>query len=352
MMSGTSKEDYLTEIRKLSDVLNKKITRSDYRKHSELQEQRWIDLFGTFREFKRQAGLDASRTEDKHQSNIAKHASVDELKQLNTEKRNWSSTYLKPSGTRFQTVLVGSDIHDIECDPFWRKLFISTAERVQPEKIVLNGDIFDLPEFSKYTVDPREWDVVGRIRWVHAFLDDLRRVCPNAEIIFIEGNHEFRLLRFLSETAPQVKSILHDLHHMTIPGLLGLEKYEVNYIAPADLGVFTKADHAAELRRNWTTLYDCLIAHHFPDGANFGLPGWNGHHHTHKVFTYFSALIGSFEWHQLGSGHKRQASYCNGEKWSNGFLMVHVDTLAKKSQFEYIDCSHDHCIIGGKWYIR
>jgi hypothetical protein len=29
------------------------------------------------------------------------------------------------------------------------------------------GDIFDLPEFGKYGVDPREWDVVGRIKFAH-----------------------------------------------------------------------------------------------------------------------------------------------------------------------------------------
>src|SRR5690606_34678442 len=37
---------------------------------------------------------------------------------------------------------------------------------------------------------PREWDVVGRIQWVHKFLEDIRNASGNSEIIYIEGNHE------------------------------------------------------------------------------------------------------------------------------------------------------------------
>lgn len=661
-----SKEECLRELARLvEEALGKPVTRQVFRKNSRIPESTCLFHFGTFGQFMIAAGLRQTKDQSQLQRHIAKHQSVDSLRQMTIEKNEWAGKYLRPHGTRFQTVLVGSDIHDIECDPFWRKLFLETAQRVQPEKVVLNGDIFDLPEFSKYNVDPREWDVVGRIKWVHKFLEELRKAVPETEIVFIEGNHECvgaktevlttdgwltadnvklttklvtqnlisknleegypkavkllknqnllnlsgdlhdevvstshnvildgrrtpvkdlnhktdqtrftysalnprpdlpfvsdddlriitwliadgtmlkrqvdncrlqwklsrkdkidsleallvrmgiaytirdatrsasnklqpkyicvyggqarkyykvlegqktypewfktlssrqvrvvldtlshtdggrvynhllmstskkaeaeflqylcftngipsridsrinqgfsknriykvsifdrgvcqrrkviktergkgtvvaiqtstgslvtrrngkivvtgncRLLRHLSEASPAIRTVLSDLHGWTVPQLLGLDKFQVRYIAPADLAVFTKADTTAQLRRNWVNLYDCLIAHHFPEGANFGLPGWNGHHHSHKVTAYYSAFMGPYEWHQLGSGHKRGASYCNGEKWTNGFLLVHVDTLNKKSQFEYIDTTHDHVVIGGKWYHR
>lgn len=352
-ITSASKEDCVKELRRIAELdLEKIVTRNYFRNNSPFAESAWNKHFGTFEEFKRAANVKLSRAARLMETNIARHASVDNLRQMNLEKHDWSGRYNKPSGKRYQTILVGSDIHDIECCPFWRSLFLDTALRVQPERVVLNGDIFDLPEFGKYGVDPREWDVVGRIKWVHKFLEELREAVPDAEIDFIEGNHEYRMLRHLAEATPAMKAILSDLHGWTVPDLLGLTKFEINYVAPADLATFTKSDAMAEVRRNFKVIEGFLVAHHFPEGRSFGLPGWNGHHHSHVVTPGYSPIYGPYEWHQLGSGHKREASYCNGEKWTNGFLLVHADVVEKRAQFEYIDTTNDHCIIGGKWYQR
>lgn len=331
---------------------DKVITRNFYRVHSKYAESAWNSVYGTFHEFKRQAGIVLSRHAGGLERQIAKHASKEKMQAMTIDKAEWGSTYARPSGTRFQTVLVASDIHDIDCDDFYRRLLIATAIRVQPEKIVLNGDIFDLPEFSKYTQDPRLFAPVARIQWVHKLLEDLRNAAPEAEITFVEGNHEFRLLRHLSEATPALMTVLSDLHGMTIPSLLGLAKYEVNFVARADMAAFTESDIKKELKKNYVILYDCLLFHHFPEGFNMGFPGANGHHHKHLVRPGYSPSFGPYEWHQLGSGHKRQATYCAGERWSNGFLLVHVDTHTKRSQFDYIDCSHEHAFIGGLFYQR
>lgn len=328
------------------------ITRNFFRNNSDIAESGWTQHFGTFEEFKRQAGVKLSRHARKMELDIARHASIDTYKLMNVEKRDYEGKYLKPNNNKYETVLVGSDIHDIECCPFWRETFIDTAKRVQPEKIIINGDLFDLPEFGKYNVDPRSWDVVGRIKWVHNFLGDLRKACPEAEMHLIEGNHEYRLLRHLSESTPAMKAILSDLHGFTVAKLLGLDEFEVNYVAPADLGVFTYSDVKKQLNRNFLILYDFLVFHHFPEANKFGLPGVNGHHHKHEVQTHYNPIMGSYEWHQLGAGHKMEASYTNGEKWSNGFCLIHVDTVEKRAQFEYIDTSSNHVVIGGKWYER
>jgi hypothetical protein len=212
--------------------------------------------------------------------------------------------------------------------------------------------VFDLPEFGKYTQDPRDWDVLKRINWVHRFLSDLRRVCPDSQIDFIEGNHEFRLLRHLSEATPALKTVLADLHGFTIPKLLGLDKFEVNYIAPADLKAWSERDIATEISRNYAIYFDAALAHHFPKGREMGMPGWNGHHHRHIVWSAYSPTYGAHEWHQLGCGHVRAAPYCDGKFWTNGFAFCHLDVLTKKSAFDYIDTTHDHCVVGGKWYTR
>lgn len=348
-----TREECIKELREFAEANPKQIiTRNFFRNNSSLSESAWNLHFGTFEEFKRQADIKLSRHARQMELNVSKHASLESYREMNLEKMNFGKKFLRPQGNRFQTVLAGCDVHDIECDPFWRMLFIDTAKRAQPAKIIINGDLFDLPEFGKYSVDPKSWDVVGRIKWVHKFLADLRKAAPNAELILVEGNHEYRLLRHLSEATPAMKAILSDLHGFTVSKLLGLDEYEVNYVAPADLATLTVTDMKAELRRNWLPVYDTFIAHHFPEGANFGMPGFNGHHHSHEVHTFFSADRGVCEWHQFGSGHKREASYTNGEKWTNGFGLIHVDTLTKRCQIEYIDTTQQHVVIGGQWYVR
>lgn len=327
------------------------ITRHYFRVFGTISESTWNKHFGTFLEFKRQAGLILSRHQHQHERAIAKHAAHDRKRDMTLDKRNYEGKYDKPSGSRFQTVLVGSDIHDIDCDPLWRRIFLDTAKRVQPEVVCLNGDVFDLPEFSRYTVDPREWDVLGRIGWVHAFLKDLREAAPDAQLDFVEGNHEFRLLRHLSEATPALRVVLSDLHGFTVPKLLGLDAYEVNYVARMDLAAWREKDIADELRANWINYWDAVIAHHYPEGRNMGYPGWNGHHHSHLVHKGYNPTHGAFEWHQIGSGHVRDATFTNGEKWANGFLLAHVDTRKKHTAFEYAEI-RDHAVVGGKWYRR
>jgi DNA-binding Lrp family transcriptional regulator len=345
--------DCVDELRRVASIDPEKvITRNYFRNYSQISESTWSRYFGSFLEYKRQAGIILSRHAHGMERAIAKHASKDNLREMNEQKAGFEDAYLRPSGKRWQTVLAGSDIHDQLCDPFYRRLFIDTAYRVQPEKIVLDGDIFDLTEFGKYTQDPRKFEVVKRITWVHEFLADLRAVCPNSEVIFVEGNHEFRLIRHLSEATPALMTVLSDLHGMTVPDLLGLTKFEVNYVARMDLAAFNEADIKKELAKNYVILYDALLFHHFPQGKSMGYPGANGHHHKHLVWHDFSPQFGPYEWHQMGCGHVRRASYCAGEQWSNGFLLVHVDTTTKKSQFEYIDTTHDHCMIGGRFYER
>lgn len=347
-----SKAECLKQFKILAEKHGGNVTRRILRDEFTIPEFQWLKHFGTLGAFKEAAGYQLSKHQRQMMNDVAKHSSLDTYRKLNEERQSWGAKFLKPNKKRFKTVLVGSDVHDKDCDPFWRKLFIDTAVRAQPDVIAIPGDLFDLPEFGKYAVDPREWDVVGRIKWVHKFLGELRTAAPEAELIVVEGNHEYRLMRHLAEATPQLKAVLADLHGMTVSKLLGLDQFEVNYVAPADLATLNKTDAAAEIRRNWHVLYDCFLLHHFPEGNTFGMAGVNGHHHAHEVHSFFNVRGGAYEWHQLGSGHKREASYTNGEKWNTGFALVHIDSVKKFSQLEYLNTTGDHCVIGGKWYER
>lgn len=328
------------------------LTRNYFRNNSQISDAVWTQHFGTFDEFKRQAGVKLNRQQHQLERHIAKHASVDHYRALSDERKNYGQAYTRDNPRRFKTILCASDLHDEEVDPFWLRVFLDTAARIQPDDVSLVGDIFDLPEFSKYNVDPREWDVVGRIKFAHDnILRPLREAVPDATIDLIEGNHEARMLNMLCDATPAMRAVLSDLHGFTVGKLFGLDEFEINYHAKLDLAAYTKRDFANELNANHKVYYDAFLCHHFPHAKNLGMPGVNGHHHSHQVWPQFNVTFGAYEWHQMGCGHKREASYCNGEKWHTGFAIAHIDTFTKSVVTEYVPIT-DFAVVGGKWYYR
>ena len=345
-------EECIAELKRIAEIdVEQIVSRNFFRNHSSISESTWNRYFGTFDEFKRQAGLKLSRYQHAHERNIAKHVSVDHYRQLN-DRQDWGTQYIRENSNRFKTVLTCSDLHDIEIDRFYLRVLIDVAERVQPDAICFVGDIFDLAEFGKYGVDPREWDVVSRIKFVHdEIFAPLREVCPNAQFDFVEGNHEARLIRQLADATPALRAVLSDLHGFTVAKLLGLDQFEINYIAKSDLGTFSKTEFNKELAKNYKVYWDTVMCHHFPHARHMGMPGVNGHHHRHEIWSTYNPIFGPYEWHQLGAGHKREASYTEGEKWHNGFALINVDTQTKATNFDYIPIT-DFAIAGGKWYHR
>jgi len=348
-----SAEDCIQELRQVAEAHPEQvISRNFFRCNGAIAESVWNRHFGTFEEFKRQAKIKLSRAAHGMERKIATHVSRDVYRRLGEERIGLEDKYVRNNGNKYKTILVGSDLHDIECDPFWLRVFIDTAKRVNPDIICLNGDIFDLPEFGRYNVDPREWDVTGRIKFVHEnVLEPLREVCPDTQIDLIEGNHEARMLIHLADATPALKAVLADLHGLSIPQLLGLDRYEVNYIAKADLAATNKHDMRKELAKSYKNYYDIFIAHHFAHGKELGMPGWNGHHHRHEMYSKFSPMFGAYEWHQLGAGHKREATYCEGEKWANGFLMANCNIESKSTNMDYVQMT-DFSVVAGDWYYR
>jgi hypothetical protein len=347
-----TRDEVVEDLRRLAiDHPELAISRNYYRVHGKYAESVWSAYCGTFEEFKRQAGLKLTRQQHAIERHIAKHASVDHYRKMSAERKNYGEDYLRPVSRRFKTVIIASDLHDEEMDPFFRRVLVDTISRVQPDAFCIGGDGLDLPEFGKYGVDPREWGPARRIKAFHDFLAEVREVYPNGQVDHIEGNHEFRLLRHLSDETPALKVVLEELHGMTVRKLLGLDKFEVNYIAKADLAAYHERDIKRELGRNYHIYFDSLLVHHFPQGRDMGLPGVNGHHHKHISWPAFSPVYGAYEWHQLGCGHRRDASYCNGEKWHMGFMIANIDTKTRQVNFDYVPIT-DHAVSGGKWYHR
>jgi len=341
----------------LKDIANefpdKAITRDFFRKNTEIPEAAWTGLFGQFTEFQRQAGLKPTRLANTYLNTVARHAALDDLREMSNERMSYGEKYMRDSGRRIKTLIGVSDLHDEECDPFYIRVATDVIKRIQPDVVCLAGDIFDCAEFGKYHTDPRAWNPARRLKAGLKIIEGFREAAPDAQMDLIEGNHEARVLRYLSENAPAMQAIMSDVHGWGLQQIFGLDKYQVNYVARCDLFTFTETQRMKEIESaNHRVYWNSLLAHHTPEGSKLGLPGFNGHHHSHEVRTMYSMDRGSFQWHQLGSGHTRVAEYCDGNKWNNGFMIAHVDTVTLNVTFSYVDVGTIHAEVGGQFYYR
>jgi len=330
------------------------ITRNYFRVHSGIPERTWRHIFGSFDEMKRAAGVMISRQVRRLELQISKHRSVDHYRDMTREAAGWGEAYLRPSKKRNQLLLVAGDFHDKECDPFALRVFLDTARRAKPDTVVIAGDLFDEAEFSRHTNDLRSWDPISRIHVVHRqILAPLREAVPDAQIDLIAGNHDLWVLRHLADETPALLSILSDLHGWTLADLLGLRKYEVNFISRCDLAAWTQRQQREELRRNFKVYNDTLLVSHFTkDALRKGMPAISAHNHKHLCWSLESPTFGAYEVHQLGCMCARDATYTDGERWSTGFALAHVDTAAKRTAIEYVTVGETMEVVGGKYYFR
>lgn len=352
-----SRKFMIYELQRVAEENPEKIISRDFFRKDDTHLIREVDYtaeFGTWSAFKIAAGLQPTRTIQKEIRAFARHSEVSELRDYNHDKNNLKDIHKRESDDRFQTFLVGSDQHDIECDPFYRRMFIEAARSYNPSKIIFNGDLYDMYEFSSYKKRPANLRIGERVLWVRNFMAELRNMCPDAEFNMVEGNHEYRFIRHIIENSPYLAEVL-DINGYNIKKVLGLDEFEVNYYANADLGTFTDSDINNELRNNYYLFRDFVMFYHYPKGKEqFHMPGVSGHHHKYQVWPMHNITYGSFKWMQIGGGAKRKADYTDAaSKWQNGFGLVHVDLNDKKNTiFEYIDCTYNACRMNGKTYFR
>ncbi|MCX7734611.1 MAG: metallophosphoesterase [bacterium] len=120
-----------------------------------------------------------------------------------------------------------SDIHL----PFEHSnLLKASLEIIKEEKadtIVLGGDIVDFYNVASWTIDKTALKISEELDYVSEFLSQLRKMFPKQEIIFIEGNHEERFLKFIYKRADIFAPLLK--RELSIQNILQLDKFNIHY---------------------------------------------------------------------------------------------------------------------------
>jgi predicted phosphodiesterase len=130
--------------------------------------------------------------------------------------------------------------HDNTLEPIHDEQALDVALQIvkasKPDQIVLVGDNLDLCEFGKYRYTP------AFARTTQAAIDrasqlcaQLRKLAPQARIVWIAGNHEERLGNFILDGAGAAFGLRRGLRPeewpvMSVPYLCNLDDYGVEYL--------------------------------------------------------------------------------------------------------------------------
>ncbi len=132
-------------------------------------------------------------------------------------------------------------------------LCVQVAQRLGPKLafIVFLGDMLDCAENTRKFSRPASaqrtfWPALLEWRWL---LERFRTAAPHADCYWLEGNHELRLRRVLTDAAPEVCELppVDDRNGpalLSIERLCGLEAIDVSYLSPY-------ATKAGELFHPW-----------------------------------------------------------------------------------------------------
>lgn len=250
---------------------------------------------------------------------------------------------VQPATTEATEVVVFvSDIHV----PFHDRRMVESSlrliEDIQPHRVVLNGDIADFFQLSRFNKG------LDRLDTLQAELDatNQHRTCyrmaaPNAVIDETEGNHDGRLRTFVQMNARALTS----LRNLQPSALNAWDENEIN----------PHGDNGFLLRKHFLVKHGNIVrgavgatAKAEMDAA--GISGTSGH--THRLEFFGKAGYSQREWWGSGCLCRTDPDYVPGgvPNWQNGLLVGQFSTKSDAFVITPVFRYEDSLVFGGKRY--
>ena len=115
----------------------------------------------------------------------------------------------KNSAADVKRALVFFDPHHPYSDKKAYDLMLKVAADVGVDEVVVGGDFSDFYNVTSHDKDSRiKVDFEEELSICNDELDRLEKLFPKAKWVFIEGNHETRLSRYLNKKAPEISGLM------------------------------------------------------------------------------------------------------------------------------------------------
>lgn len=124
-----------------------------------------------------------------------------ETASVSIDLEDGESSSLSWTTVNHSRMLVLSDIHFPYHDAYSLMQSLREGRKREVDSILLNGDILDFYQLSKFAKDHRKPSIKAELDIFRYFIDQLKQRFPEAEIYYKEGNHEMRLIRWIQNNA-------------------------------------------------------------------------------------------------------------------------------------------------------
>lgn len=241
-----------------------------------------------------------------------------------------------------EVILFISDIHAPYQDNMAIRAVIAFGKELQPDRIILMGDIVDFYAISSFRKDPiRALQLQKEIDEAVSILRIIRNEFPKIPIDLIQGNHEQRLQKYLWTKASE----LSGLRQLNVPALLKLESFNITYHSTGRMkyrGLMIK--HGDKVRK-----HSAYTARGEFDET--GLSGISAH--THRIGLHCQTNeAGRYFWYEIGCLCKLNAEYMEGKtpNWQQGFAVGYFKKGSAKCNIHIIPIVCGKALYQGKEY--
>ncbi|WP_406245808.1 hypothetical protein ACI7YT_12260 [Microbacterium sp. M] len=178
----------------------------------------------------------------------------------------------------------------------WRAMdvFVEVCRLEQPESIVILGDFLDLPSQGKYVQEAgfaRTTQMALDAGYI--FLSMLRAVCPDAEIVLIEGNHDKRMQNFIEQNALAAFGLRRagmpdEWPVMSLQSLLRLDELRVQYMDAYPAAAHWDDDTTRNIHGTRANSKGSTMSQYANDLPHINT--WAGH--THRTEIVYKTVLG------------------------------------------------------------
>ena len=217
-------------------------------------------------------------------------------------------------------IAVLADIHFPYHDKGALDTCLNYLDYVQPNVIVLNGDIVDFYSVSRFSKVPDAPLLKEEIEMLKMFLEHLRNRYKAADIVFKVGNHENRLYRYIADRAVG----LFGLEELSLPNLFNLKEYNIDFVDDMDsiqagnLTIFH--GHEFNIPSNNTVTVSRSMLMRYLDNILFG--------HFHKSQEYMQTIGQKKNIQSVSVGCLCNLSpyYSPYNLWNHGFALIDLES--------------------------
>lgn len=221
-------------------------------------------------------------------------------------------------------ILLLSDIHIPYHSIEAVTLALDYGRKKKIDTIILNGDVIDFYQLSRFEKDPRKRSFAHELEATMSFLQTLRKLFPLAKIIYKCGNHDLRLQKYLMVKAPELLGV----SEFELPQLLKFRELGITWVEDKVIMKLKKLNiiHGHEFSAGFIAPVN-IARGLFLKANAIAIQGHNHQTSENTVTTLDGDMITTWS---IGCLCELHPTYMPFNKWNHGF----ADILVEGNTFE------------------